>query len=66
MVNTPPPPARFNFAAHLLATNAGRAGKTAFIDDQGHLTYGQLDEQVRRCAAGLRALACAAKTACCC
>ena len=56
MVNTPPPPARFNFAAHLLATNAGRAGKTAFIDDQGHLTYGQLDEQVRRCAAGLRAL----------
>ena len=56
MVNTPPPPARFNFAAHLLATNAGRAGKTAFIDDLGHLTYGQLDEQVRRCAAGLRAL----------
>ena len=56
MVNTPPPPARFNFAAHLLATNAERAGKTAFIDDQGHLTYGQLDEQVRRCAAGLRAL----------
>ncbi len=56
MVNTPPPPARFNFAAHLLATNAERAGKTAFIDDQGRLTYGQLDEQVRRCAAGLRAL----------
>ncbi len=56
MVNTPQPPARFNFAAHLLATNAERAGKTAFIDDQDRLTYGQLDEQVRRCAAGLRAL----------
>jgi benzoate-CoA ligase len=54
MVN--PPPARFNFAAHLLAANAGRPGKTALIDDQGRLTYGQLEDQIRRCAAGLRAL----------
>jgi benzoate-CoA ligase len=29
-----PPPSRFNFAAHLLARNAGRAEKTAYIDDQ--------------------------------
>ena len=56
MVNTPPPAARFNFAAHLLAINAGRPGKTAFIDDQGTLSYGELANQVRRCAAGLRAL----------
>ncbi|HWS05347.1 MAG TPA: AMP-binding protein, partial [Burkholderiaceae bacterium] len=54
MVN--PPPARFNFAAHLIANNAGRPDKTALIDDQGTLTYGQLEEQVRRCAAGLRAI----------
>jgi benzoate-CoA ligase len=52
----PPPPERFNFAQHLLALNAGRAGKTAYVDDVGALTYGQLDERVRRVAAGLRAL----------
>ncbi len=50
------PPARFNVAHHLLAINAGRAGKAAFIDDQGTLTYGELDERVRRMAAGLRAM----------
>jgi benzoate-CoA ligase len=51
-----PPPAAFNFAQHLLAFNAGRAGKAAFVDDAGTLTYGQLDERARRVAAGLRAL----------
>ncbi|MFY9511946.1 MAG: benzoate-CoA ligase family protein [Rubrivivax sp.] len=51
-----PPPARFNFAQHLLATNSGRATKPVFIDDTGTLRYGELDEQVRRVAAGLRAL----------
>ncbi len=56
MVTTPPPPTRFNFAAHLLATNAGRPAKTAFIDDQGTLSYGVLAQQIRRCAAGLGAL----------
>ncbi len=54
MVN--PPPARFNFAAHLMANNAGRPDKIALIDDQGTLTYGQLEDQIRRCAAGLRAI----------
>ena len=39
-----PPPERFNFAAHLIATNAGRADKTAYIDDQGSLSYGALAE----------------------
>jgi len=51
-----PPGERFNIAAHLLATNAGRAAKAAFVDDLGTLRYGQLDERVRRMAAGLRGL----------
>ena len=46
----------FNFAQYLLTANAKRADKLAFIDDQGTLSYGQLDERVRRVAAGLRAL----------
>ena len=51
-----PPPESFNFAQHLLAVNAGRAAKTAFIDDAGTLTYGELADRARRLAAGLRAL----------
>lgn len=51
-----PPGAHFNFAQHLLALNTGRAGKTAFIDDAGVLSYGELAERVRRMAAGLRSL----------
>ncbi len=50
------PGERFNFAQHLLAANAERADKAAFIDDQGSLSYGVLAERVRRIAAGLRAL----------
>ena len=50
------PPARFNFAQHLLELNAGRASKAAFIDDVGTLTFGELSLRVRRMAAGLRAL----------
>ena len=44
----PPPPATFNFAAHLLALNAQRGDKTAYIDDQGALSYAQLADGVRR------------------
>ena len=51
-----PPPERFNFAAYLLALNRGRAATTAYIDDNQRLSYGQLDERVRRGAAGLLAL----------
>ena len=51
-----PPGDLFNIAQHLLQLNAGRAAKTAFIDDAGTLAYGALDERVRRLAAGLRAL----------
>jgi benzoate-CoA ligase len=51
-----PPPEGFNFAHHLLALNAGRGSKTAFVDDFGSLSYGALDARVRSLAAGLRAL----------
>jgi benzoate-CoA ligase len=50
------PGERFNIAAHLLAANAERAAKPAFIDDHGTLSYGELTERVQRLAAGLRAL----------
>ena len=51
-----PPPERFNFARHLLDANAGRASKTALIDDQGTLTYGELADRVQRFAGALTAL----------
>ena len=50
------PGAHFNFAQHLLACNTQRPNKTAFIDDVGTLSYGQLTERVQRLAAGLLAL----------
>ena len=50
------PPERFNFAQHLLECNAARPGKLAFVDDAGSLSYGELEQRVRRLAAGLRAL----------
>ena len=50
------PPDQFNFAQHLLAVNAGRAGKAAFFDDAGSLSYGALDGHVRQTAAALRSL----------
>ncbi len=52
----PAPGERFNFAQHLLQLTTGRAGKAAFVDDHGTLSYGDLDERVRRMAAALRAL----------
>jgi benzoate-CoA ligase len=50
------PPADFNFAQHLIASNAHRAVKTALIDDIGALTYGELTEQIRRFAGGLQSM----------
>ena len=52
----PPPGARFNFAQHLIDRNAGRQAKTAYIDDQGRLGYGDLADRIRRIAAALLAL----------
>ena len=51
-----PPPERFNAAAHLLALNAARPDKLAYIDDAQRLSYGDLTDRVQRCAAGLLAL----------
>ena len=51
-----PPPERFNFAEHLLALNANRAGKPAFVDEQGTVTYGELAERTRRMASALKSL----------
>ena len=53
--HVPPPGERFNFAQHLIERNAQRPAKTAFIDDHGQLSYGDLADQVRRMAAALRA-----------
>ena len=53
--NVPAPGAPFNFAAHLIARNAGRAAKTAFVDDAGTLSYGELALRIRRTAAALLA-----------
>ena len=52
----PPLPDRFNFAEHLLAGNRSRPAKPAFIDDLGTLSYGTLEQRVRRVASALRAL----------
>jgi benzoate-CoA ligase len=46
---------RFNFAHHLLAVNATRHGKTAYIDDNSELSYGELDHRIRSFAAGILA-----------
>ena len=50
-----PPGERFNFARHLFELNAGRAGKVAYIDDLGTMTYGELEQRARRVATALRA-----------
>ena len=50
------PGAHFNFAQHLIARNLARPAKTAYVDDQGSLSYGALAEGVRRVATALLAL----------
>lgn len=51
--NLPAPAGRFNFAQHLLEYNQQRASKTAYIDDQGFLTYGELADRIQRMATAL-------------
>ena len=48
------PPERFNFARHLFGLNANRARKDAYVDDLGHLSYGDLELRARRCASARR------------
>ena len=50
------PPARFNFAQHLIDRNAGRGDKLAYVDDAGGLSYAALAERIQRLSAGLLAL----------
>src|ERR1700727_897644 len=51
-------PREYNFAADILKRNldAGRAGKTAFIDHRGSFTYGELAERTERFGHVLRGL----------
>jgi benzoate-CoA ligase family protein len=51
-------PRDYNFAADILARNrdAGRAGKTAYIDPSGSYSYGALAERVDRFGHALRSL----------
>jgi benzoate-CoA ligase len=50
------PGTHFNFAQHLIARNAQRPKKIAYIDDDGQLSYGVLTERIQRMAAALQAL----------
>ncbi len=51
-----PPPAHFNFAAHVLARDGTQPEALAYRDDSGTLTYGELAEGIRRFAAALATL----------
>ena len=50
-----PPSDSFNFAHHLIALNASRISKIAFIDDIGSLSYSELADRIQRFATGLQA-----------
>ena len=49
----PMPPEPLNFASHLFKANRGRGARTAYVDDRGSVSYGELDERARRFAAAL-------------
>jgi benzoate-CoA ligase len=49
----PAPGKAFNYAAYLQELNRERGDKTAYIDDVGSLSYGELFERVRRMAGAL-------------
>jgi benzoate-CoA ligase len=58
MTTQPPvqaPGEHFNFAEHLIARNAERSAKMAYVDDHGRISFGELNEQVRRMATALLA-----------
>ncbi len=48
-----PPGDDFNYAEYLFELNRGRAQKTAYIDDQGTLSFGDLEQQSRKLAQAL-------------
>jgi benzoate-CoA ligase len=51
--DTAAPAAEFNYADYLFGLNRDRAGKIAYIDDQGTLSYGDLEQRARRLAQAL-------------
>ncbi len=55
MVSSQALPAEFNFAQHIIDVNQARFNKTAYTDDEGTLTYGELAERIKKMAAVLRA-----------
>jgi benzoate-CoA ligase len=61
-------PRQYNAAWDLIQRNlqAGRGGKTAFIDDAGSYTYGELAERVNRFGNVLPAGHASRKTGSCC
>jgi benzoate-CoA ligase len=50
------PPARFNFSRFIAESNRGHPDRTAFVDDTGRLSYGELADRVARFAGGLVSL----------
>ena len=48
-----PPGDDFNYAEYLFELNRGRAQKTAYIDDRGALSFGDLEQQSRKLAQAL-------------
>jgi len=49
-------PAELNFASHIAQINAGRADKTAYIDDEGAISYGALAQRAAKFAGLLQQL----------
>ena len=50
----PAPPSSLNLAEHLIARNALRANRIAYVDDRGRLSYGELARRIRQFASVLR------------
>jgi benzoate-CoA ligase len=55
-IPSPVPGATFNFAQYIIDSNASRPNKTACIDDQGKLSYGELASHIRLMASALKSL----------
>ena len=48
------PSEMFNFAGHLIKRNDERPNKTAYIDDHGSISYGELADKIQRMASVLQ------------
>ena len=54
MTNFPAPPSAFNLATHLVARNAQRADRIAYIDERTRISYGELENGIRAFASVLQ------------